>query len=103
MANSILVSNTTFALIKEATAGTTPATPAFLALDYIAGSEPNYTSDTVESQVITASRSSRGVRKTNFRVDGSIKTQLFRDTAIQTLFESGLSGTTASGTLKGAA
>ena len=94
------VSDTTFAIIKEIVPGQTPATPAFLSVDYIPGTMPVYQSDNVVSQVQKASRGSAGARKTNFSVGGGLALELFRDAAVDLLLESTLSGTFVGAVLK---
>lgn len=85
-------SDISFGLIKEVTAGTTPASGIYLKMDHVPGTAPNYTSDFLESPVLSANRSSAGNRKTNFRVDGGVKTHFCRDAAIELLLSSALSG-----------
>lgn len=93
-------SDNTYSLIRETAAGTLPATPAFLPFDYVQGDQPMLTSDVIESQIQRANRTSSGQRKTGFRVEGSLSTELKRDAAIDLLLESALSGTFTTNVLK---
>lgn len=90
---SISPSDTRFAIIAETVAGTTPATPTFLVFPFIQGTEPALASDVVTSEVVRANRSSEGQRKTNYRVEGGLNTQLRRAPVMDLLLQSALSGT----------
>lgn len=92
-----------YGIIKEVTAGVTPATPAFAIFPHIDGDSPMLTSDTVTSNVVRSNRASQGMRKINYRVEGALKTQLKRTTVIDTLFESAVGGTFATNVLKAGA
>lgn len=92
-------SDISWALIKEVTPNTTPASPAFLKIDHIEG-DLQYNADFIESQVVKANRASAGGRKVGFKDEGSLKVHLHRDAAIDALLESALSGTFTSNTLK---
>lgn len=81
-----------FAIIKEAVAGTFPASGALLKIDHVPGNSPSYTSDMIDSPVVSTARASGGSRKTNYRVEGSLKTHLSRDAATELLLQSALSG-----------
>jgi len=61
---------------------------------------PQLISDVITSSVQKRNRASGGARKANYRVEGSLKTQLKRDAAVDLLLESGLSGTFATNVLK---
>lgn len=86
-------SDTRYAISKETVAGTTNATPAFLVLDYMDGTEVVYESDWLESPTRRANRASSGGRPVAFKVTGSLKQHFARDAATDLLLESGLSGT----------
>lgn len=100
MANT---SDTTYAIIAEVVPGTVPATPAFQRVDYVQGSQPTFTSDFVNSQVVRSNRAAAAGRKTNFRVEGSLQVEFCRDAAVELLLQSALSGTWTTNVLKGAA
>lgn len=89
------------ALCAETVPGTPNATPTFLKVDRLAGDELQSTNDFVESNVIRSSRSSAGGRKYNFGTGGSLKTEFFRDAAVDLLIQSVLSGTWSSNVIKG--
>lgn len=93
-------SDTTYAIIAEATAGTTPATPAFIPFDYIPGDMPTFTAELVTSNVLQSSRASAGARKAGFQVGGGLRTHFRRGTHLDLLMESALSGTYATNVLK---
>lgn len=93
-------SDTTFAIIKEVTAGTTPSTPAFLNLDFVSGTAPMLQSNTVVSAVSKPSRAAASSRRTNYSVGGGIATELNRDAAVEALLEGALSGAWATNVLK---
>lgn len=86
-------SDISFSLIKETTAGTIPGSGALLKFDHVPGTAPAYTSDFIESPVLSAGRASGGNRKVNYRVEQGIKTHFCRDAAIELLLASALSGT----------
>lgn len=81
-----------FAVAKETVAGTTPANPAWKKVDHIPGTSPVYTSDFTEASVVTAGRASAGASKTNFRVEGGIKTNFNADDAIDLFLQSAFAG-----------
>lgn len=93
-------SDTTYAIIAEVTAGTTPATPAFIPFDYIPGDMPTFTAELVTSNVLQSSRASAGARKAGFQVGGGLRTHFRRGNHIDLLMESALSGAYSSSTLK---
>lgn len=93
-------SDTTYAIIKEAVAGTTPATPAFIPFDYIAGDAPSFSAEMVSSNVQKASRASAGARKAGFSVGGGLRTHFRRGNHIDLMLESALSGTYSANVLK---
>lgn len=97
---SINPSDFRYAIVKEVTAGTTPATPTFLVFPFESSTQLDLTHDSVTSPLVRSSRASDGMRKVNFRVEGSLKGQLFRSTVIDTLLESSLSGAFATNVLK---
>jgi hypothetical protein len=90
----------TYAIIREAVEGTTPATPAFKYLDYIPGNEFALDSKMLNSDVLKQNRAMAGVRKTSYSASGSIKTQFRRDASYDMLLESAFSGTFATNVLK---
>jgi len=90
---SISPSDTRFAIVAETVAGTTPTTPVFQVFPFIQGTEPALVSDVVTSEVVRANRSSEGQRKTNFRVEGGLSSQLRRGAVFDLLLQSALSGT----------
>ena len=92
--------DTTFHIIKEVIAGTTPTSPVFLKYDHTSGDSMNLMSDTVTSQVVKQSRASAGIRKVGFRSEGSLKGNLRKDTAADMLMESALSGVFTTNILK---
>ena len=85
-------SDISFAITTEVTPGTTPATGVYKKLDHVPGTAPSYTSDFIESPVLSANRASAGNRKTNFRVENGLKSHLCRDDAIELLMQSAFSG-----------
>lgn len=97
---AISPSDTKYSIIKEVTAGTTPATPTFIPFDYIPGTQPNFSAQMVSSAVLKQNRASAGARKAAYKVDQGLKTQLRRGTHIDAFLESGLSGAFASSVLK---
>lgn len=93
--------DTTFAASLETVAGTTNASnPVFLMIDRIIGDEPTLVSDVVETQIASPNREAKVSRKTNFRVEGSLKSQLFRDAATDLFLESAISGAFVSNVAK---
>lgn len=93
--------DTTYSFVKETVSGTTPATPAFKYFDYESGSDLTYTGKMLDSSVMKQNRAKAGFRKAAFAVGGSLKTQFRRDTTVDMLLESLLSGTFTSNVLKG--
>lgn len=89
-----------FGVIKEVTAGTTPATPTFLVFPHASGTELQLSTDSVTSPIVRSSRASDGARKVNYRAEGSMKSQLFRAPVFELLLESALSGAFATNVLK---
>ena len=96
-------SDRTFSLIRETTPGVLPSTGTLLPLDYIPGTMPSFQSDMLTSPTLSASRASQGARRTAFRVEGGFRLHFCRDSAVETLLESALSGTWATNTLRAGA
>ena len=65
-------SDTEFAIVKETVAGTTPATPAFVRLETIVGSNLNATADPIVSATRRKGRTNAGQRLVNPRVEGTL-------------------------------
>lgn len=99
MAN-INPSDTSIAIIKEVTAGTTPASPAFIPFEFIPGDMPTFEAEMVTSNVLKANRASGGGRKAAFAVGGGLKTHFRRGLHMDLLLESALSGQFATNVLK---
>jgi hypothetical protein len=93
-------SDTTYSLLKETTAGTTPSTGAWIPFPYIPGDMPSFTADMVTSNVLQANRASAGARKAGFKVGGGLKTHFRRGNHVDALLESALSGAFATNVLK---
>jgi hypothetical protein len=93
--------DTTYSIIRETVEGTTPATPAFRNLDYIPGNEFKLDSKLLTSDVLKQNRAMAGLAKVNTAPLGDFKTHFRRDTALDLLLESALSGTFSSNVLKG--
>lgn len=94
-------SDTEFAIVKEAVAGSTPATPAFLRLETIVGSNLNATADPIVSSTRRKGRTNAGQRLVNPRVEGTLNTEFTsNDEATELLLASALSGVWADGELK---
>lgn len=91
--------DTTYSIVAETTAGTIPATPAFLRMPYIGGTAPSYDHDTLQSNVRTFGRGEADQRMLNFRVGGGNKLHFRRDPSIDLLLQSLLSGTWTSNVL----
>ncbi|NWK96706.1 hypothetical protein DM806_13755 [Sphingobium lactosutens] len=86
-------SDTEFAIVAETVAGTTPATPAFLRLETIVGSNLNATADPIVSSTRRKGRTNAGQRLVNPRVEGTLNTELTSgDAATDLLLESTFSG-----------
>lgn len=86
-------SDTEFAIVKETVAGTTPATPAFLRLETIVGSNLNATADPIVSQTRRKGRTNAGQRLVNPRVEGTLNTEFTADdAATNLLLQSAFSG-----------
>jgi hypothetical protein len=92
--------DTKYALVREVVEGTTVATPAFTFLDYIPGADFKLDTKSLSSDVMRQNRSMAGFRRTNRSASGSLKTHFRRDTAIDMLLESGMSGTWSGNVLK---
>ncbi len=93
--------DTTYAIVRETVEGTTPATPAFRNLDYIPGNEFKLDSKLLTSDVLKQNRAMAGLGKLNVAPSGDLKTHFRRDTSLDLLLESALSGTFTSNVLKG--
>jgi hypothetical protein len=90
---SISPSDTEFGIVKEAVAGTTPATPVFKRLETIVGSNLNATADSIVSQTRRKGRTNAGQRLVNPRVEGTLNTEFTADdAATELLMESAFSG-----------
>lgn len=86
-------SDTEFAIVKETVAGETPATPAFVRLETIVGSNLNATADPIVSSTRRKGRTNAGQRLVNPRVEGTLNTELTADdAATELLLESAFSG-----------
>ncbi|MFZ4165311.1 phage tail tube protein [Brevundimonas sp. NPDC058933] len=85
-------SDVRYAITKETEAGVTPANPVWLRYDHIPGTSVNLTSDFVEASVVTAGRASGGSSKTNFRVEGGLKSNLNAGEAFDLLLQSSFAG-----------
>ena len=86
-------SDTEFAIVKETVAGTTPATPAFVRLETIVGSNLNATADPIVSATRRKGRTNAGQRLVNPRVEGTLNTEFTADdAATDLLLESAFSG-----------
>ena len=96
-------SDNRFAIIAEATAGTTPATPAFITFEHEESNNVNYTAEWIDSPNVKPNRGSAGGRNVSFSTTGSLSSHVFRDPAIDLLLESGLSGSFTADVLKGGA
>lgn len=94
-------SDTEFAIVKEAVAGSTPATPAFLRLETIVGSNLNATADPIVSSTRRKGRTNAGQRLVNPRVEGTLNTEFTsNDAATELLLASALSGVWVDNELK---
>lgn len=93
-------SDNTYAIVVEATAGTTPATPAWQTVAHIPGTMPELTAENITSPTLAANRASAGSRKTGYSVTGGLAVHFRRNTAIETLLESALSGAWSTNVLK---
>lgn len=86
-------SDTEFAIVKEAVAGTTPTNPEFLRCETLVGSNLNATADAIVSQTRRKGRTNAGQSLVNPRVEGPLNTELTSDdAATELLFASALSG-----------
>ena len=94
--------DTSYSLIKEVAAGTTPATPAFLGIDMTNGGvDFNYTATQLESQTVKAGRAGAGSYRVDYQTNGSMSVEFCRGASIEALLEAALSGTWSSNVLKG--
>lgn len=93
--------DTIYSIVRETVEGTINATPAFKGLDYIPGNEFSIDAKTLSSDVLKQNRAMAGLAKTGFSATGSLKTQFRRDTSLDLLLESALSGTFSTNVLKG--
>lgn len=97
MANS---NSVRYAVVKEAVAGTTPATPAFQRFAQKPGDNLQVTSETVTSPIIMNSGASGGIEKVGRSVTSSLSTHLQRSPAIDMFIESAFGGVFTSNAVK---
>lgn len=95
------IADNRIAIVAEATAGTTPATPAFLVVPVAPGDGMNWTHETAESPVLLPNRAAQGTRRTAYRSTGSLKSVLQYSAYTDLLLESALAGTFSSNVLVG--
>lgn len=93
------VADTTYSLIREVTAGTTPATPAFKTLD-TNSFDVSFESNMLSSEVMRANRAAGDTLEQGFYVTGSLSTDFRNDPAIDTILEGGFGGAFATKVLK---
>ena len=91
--------DTTYAVIAETVPGTVPATPVFANIPYIPGTMPNYDGTALMSDVRYPNRGVVDMRKVDFKVTGGNKVHFKRDTAVELLLQSALSGVWATNVL----
>lgn len=89
-----------YSVIKEATAGVTPATPAFKRFAHVTGDNLQYSSETLQSEIIMNSGASAGMNKVGYSVKGSLKTHLSRSDSTDALIESAFGGVFSGNSLK---
>lgn len=93
-------SDISYSIIKEVTAGTTPATPAFMIFPHVLGDNLQLNSENNTSQVLMAGRNGAGNVKVGYSTSGSLRTDFRRGNNIDLLLESGLCGAFSSNVLK---
>lgn len=93
-------SETTLAYIAEATAGTTPATPAFKFLR-LTNESLNAEFDTLTSNELRPDATVADVRRTGLSVSGDLAFELHRDSGFEDILAASIRGTWATNTLKG--
>lgn len=93
------LSDTTYSIIREATAGVVPATPAFKPLD-VNSFDITLESNMLTSEVMRANRAAGDSYEQGFYTTGSLSTDFRNDPAIDLILEGGFGGAFASKVLK---
>jgi len=86
------LSDTTYSIVREATAGVVPGTPAFKPLD-VNSFDITLNSDMLTSEVMRANRAAGDSYEQGFYTSGSLSTDFRNDPAIDMLLEGGFGGT----------
>lgn len=93
------LADTTYSVIREVVAGTTPAPPAFKRLD-ITDATFTLESSMLNSEVLKSNRAAGDSVEQGFYVNGNFKTDFRRDTTVDLMLEGGFGGTFATNVLK---
>lgn len=93
------LSDTTYSIIREVVAGTTPATPAFKPLD-VNSFDITLESNMLTSEVMRNNRAAGDSYEQGFYTTGSLSTDFRNDAAIDMMLEGGFGGAFSSKVLK---
>lgn len=92
---------TTYSIVREATSGVTPATPAFKYIDHVPGSELTFDGKMVNSEAKKVNRALVESVLLDQSGAGNLKVHFRRDTTVDMLIEAVLGGAFASNVAKG--